>query len=128
MHYTNTMHFLDTHGARPAFPTWDELILSLFIRNLFLVETSLNGPMWTIRVEIKFYLLVCLFLPLLKNKPAWFYTGLCVLYLILYILEFYVKPTLQSNIDIKDMGQEGRHRAFAAIEAGIDIIPVVLMV
>ena len=31
-------------------------------------------------------------------------------------------------IDIKDMGQEGRHRAFAAIEAGIDIIPVVLMV
>ncbi|MBR2123651.1 MAG: acyltransferase family protein [Acetobacter sp.] len=67
--------------------SWDSFNISTFLENLFLISPDFNGVMWTLRFEATFYVLVFLFLPLLKNKPTQFYTLISLIYTVVCTLK-----------------------------------------
>ncbi|MBO6085080.1 MAG: acyltransferase [Acetobacter sp.] len=76
-YFTHTTKFIEAnHSVYLSFPTWSQLTIGEFLRNLFLIDTDIDGVMWTLRIEALFYLLVFVFLPLLKTKPAQLYWGI----------------------------------------------------
>ena len=79
-HLTHTMQFIEANSwktnAFPGLPLWDGLSTGLFFKNLFLVDIGMNIVMWTLAVESGFYVLVFLFLPVLKQKPVQLYTAI----------------------------------------------------
>ena len=63
------------HSVYLDFPSWSQLTIGEFLRSLFLIDIDMDGVMWTLQIEALFYLLVFVFLPLLKTKPAQLYWG-----------------------------------------------------
>lgn len=90
-HLTHTTRFIDSNGWRlsvfPGLYSWDDLSKGLFFKNLFLAGVDMNGVMWTLVVESTFYVLVFLFLPLLKKNPVQLYTSIGSIFGLWYILK-----------------------------------------
>ncbi len=74
--YHNIYHFTDMTKFIGANHSGGELTIGEFLRNLFLIDNDMTGVTWTLRIEALFYLLVFVFLPLLKTKPAQLYWGI----------------------------------------------------
>ena len=90
-HLTHTMQFIESSSWKAnAFPwlfLWDSLSTRRFFKNLFLVDIHMNALMWTLTVEFTFYVLVFLFLPMLKQSPVQLYTAIGSIFGLWYVLK-----------------------------------------
>ncbi|MBO6043554.1 MAG: acyltransferase [Acetobacter sp.] len=90
-HLTHTMQFIEANSWKthvfPGLRLWNELKVGEFFKNLFLAGVGMNGVMWTLVVESAFYVLVFLFLPMIKQKPVQLYTSIGSIFGLWYILK-----------------------------------------
>lgn len=87
LYFFNMTTFIDMHSSQwPSLVSWNDFNIISFIKNLFLINVNMNMVMWTLRIEIIFYILIFLCLPLIKNKPMRFYVIISLIYIIGYVL------------------------------------------
>ena len=87
LYFFNMTSFIDMHSSQwPSLVSWNDFNVISFLKNLFLVNVNMNMVMWTLRIEIIFYILIFLCLPLIKKKPIKFYVIVCLIYIVGYVL------------------------------------------
>ncbi|WP_323590225.1 acyltransferase family protein [Aliarcobacter butzleri] len=88
LYFFNMTSFIDMHSSQwPSLVSWNDFNLISFLKNLFLVNVNMNMVMWTLRIEIIFYILIFLCLPIIKKKPIKFYVIISLIYIIAYVLD-----------------------------------------
>ncbi len=70
----------------PFIASTDELSLKLFLQNLTLIKINLEPVLWTLRIEIAFYLFIFVFLHYLKKSAEKLYLLTGIIFIILLIL------------------------------------------
>lgn len=73
LYFLNLTNFIDMYSnAWPSLVPWDNFTFSYFLKNLFLFKVDLNMVMWTLRIEITFYVIIFIFLPYIKKSQIVF--------------------------------------------------------
>lgn len=89
LYFLNLTNFIDMYSnAWPSLVPWDNFTFSYFLKNLFLFKVDLNMVMWTLRIEITFYVIIFIFLPYIKKKPNSFFIFIVIFFILLYFIEF----------------------------------------
>ena len=91
LYYLNLTEYIDIHSQSwPSLVSWNEFGLYSFFKNLFLINVNMNMVMWTLRIEIVFYIIIFLFLPFFKKSPMKFYSFVITLYIFGYMLSMLI--------------------------------------
>lgn len=95
------IYFFTKSQGNTAIWYWEHLLASFFlIRDVFNYPL-IDGIVWTLELEMKFYLICFIFLPWLINKPRYFLTTIFFIWIfsfLLYLLCEYFSISFMKNI------------------------------
>lgn len=88
LYFFNLTSFIDMYSDNwPSLVSWKDFTFGYFLRNLFLLKVDLNMVMWTLRIEIAFYIIIFLALPYMKKSPNIFFLSAILFFVIIAFFE-----------------------------------------